>query len=146
MTVLTMQASAHFRLEPGRLADHLLAQDIEPCGIDGAHEGGFAAAITARFEDAREAGAILAPPGVEAHIYPLGYEALILAVRETQLPPTARWPLRQVATFAFDPGEVAGFGDESFEACCTALRELLRRAEALLPALAAVGAAEGHAA
>jgi hypothetical protein len=128
---------------PAALPDEPLPD--QPCRIEGAHEGGFAAAVATRFEDAQGAGAILAPPGVEAVVYPVGDE-LILAGRETEPPPTAKWPFRQVATLAFDPSEIARFGDESFEECCAALRELLQRIEALLPALAAGGFAEGHAA
>jgi len=43
---------------------------------------------------------------------------------------------------SFDVDEVARFGDETFEACCGTLRELLRRADRLLPALAAIGSHE----
>jgi hypothetical protein len=146
MTVLTMNHSTRLRLDSGRLAADLIGRGVEPCGFDNHHEGGFAAAVAARFADAWEAGAILAPPEVTAVLYPLGSRALILALRENQLPPTVRWPLRQVATVSFDVDEIACFGDESFGECCNALRELLRRAEALVPALAAMCAVEDRAA
>jgi hypothetical protein len=138
MTILTPKATGRFRLDRDRLAAHLIDRGIEPCGFDNHHEGGFAAAVADRFADAWTSGAILGPPEVTATLYPLDSDALILALRERELPPTVPWPLRQVATASFDVDEVACFGDESFGECCGALAELVRRAEVLLPALAAV--------
>ena len=146
MTLLTLNASNRFRLDPGRLAAYLIDGGIEPYGFGGQYEGGFAAAVVARFDDAWESGAILAPPGVTAVLYSLDPTTLILALRETELPPTLRWPLRQVATFSFEVDEIACFGDESFTECCSALQELLRRADALLPDLAALCSTEDEAA
>jgi hypothetical protein len=120
MTVLTMREATRFRLDSGRLAADLIERGVEPCGFDSRHQGGFAAAVAARFAEAWEAGAILAPPEVRAVLYRLDSSAMILALRETELPPTVRWPLRQVATVSFDVDEVACFGDESFGECCSA--------------------------
>jgi hypothetical protein len=138
MTVLTLKAPARFRLYRDRLAADLIERGIEPWGFDNQHPGGFAAAVASRFAEARESGAILAPVGVKVFLYPLGSNALILALREAELPPAVGWPLRQVATVSFEVDEVACFGDESFGECCRGLEELLRRAESLMPALAAV--------
>lgn len=146
MTVITMSTRTRFRLDSARFAADLIDRRIEPCGFDSRHPGGFAVAVAARFADAWDSGAILAPPGVTGSLYPLGSNALILALREEELPLSVEWPLRQVAMVSFDVDEVACFGDESYGECCSALRELLRRADRLLPALAAIGSCEQRAA
>jgi len=52
MTVLTISATARFRLDPARFGAELIGRRIEPCGFDRRHPGGFAAAVAARFADA----------------------------------------------------------------------------------------------
>jgi hypothetical protein len=145
MTVLTLRKPTSFRLDPGRLAAHSMACGA-PRGFDNRHPGGFAAAVAARFAEAWEAGAIVAPPQVRVVLYALAFDALMVAVRENDMPPGVSWPLRQVATVSFEADEVAVFGDESFAACCNALREVLRRAEDLVPALDAIAQAVDRAA
>jgi hypothetical protein len=71
-------------------------------------------------------------------VYALDPIAMIIAVRERHLPEGVKWPLRQLATFSFDVDEVACLGDERFSECCAAIRELVRRGNALLPELAAL--------
>lgn len=146
MTVITLSTPARFRLDSARFGAGLIDRGAEPCGFDNRHPGGFAVAVAARFADAWESGAILTPPGVTVSLYPLGFSALILALRENDLPRAVEWPLRQVSTVSFDVDEVACFGDESFEECCSTLRELLRRADRLLPALAAMRSCDQRAA
>lgn len=146
MTVINIRSATRFRLDPGRLAADLIGRGIEPCGFDSREEAGFAVAVAARFTQAWDSGAILAPPEVTPVLYPVGRGALILALRENDLPPSVPWPLRQISTVSFEVDEVACYGDESFGECCTALRELLRRADSLLPALRALAGAADRAA
>ncbi|HEX8959847.1 MAG TPA: hypothetical protein VF770_08495 [Solirubrobacterales bacterium] len=134
-------APQRFHLDSARLAAHLVAEEDELFGF-GEHEHGHAAAIASRFRDAEEAGAIYGPPEIEVVPYAVDHETLILAIRERELPRGLPWPLRQVATLSFEASEIASFGDASFEACRAGLAELLERANALLPHLAAIGAAE----
>jgi hypothetical protein len=146
MTVLTPTPTDCIRLDRDRFAAQLIDHGLDPGGFEIHHDCGFAAAVVERFEDAWGLGAILAPPEVTLTLYALGSDALILTLRERDLPPTVPWPLRQVATVSFDVDEVARFEDQSFDGCCRALEELTRRAEALLPALGAVRSSEGGAA
>jgi hypothetical protein len=118
----------------GRFADR---QFGEPVGIESGCEGGIATALERRFHDAREAGAISGPPGVEAIVYGLG-ASVIVAVREIELPREAPVALRQLATYAFEAKYVVDHSDESFEEACAAIEELLGRASALLPSFEAL--------
>lgn len=138
--------SAHtqerFRLDPERFASQLIASGQEMFGIDSDDDRGFAAAVSTRFDDAKQAEAILGPEELEVMVYAINPHGLIVAVRERELPSDFRLPLRQLATFSFDATEVACYGDESFEECCAAINELLDRANDLLPSFMALRAAE----
>lgn len=127
-----------FGLDAERLARFLFERGDDPFGLDRHDEEGLSGALVRRFADAAEAGAILGPPEVTAVLYPLAHDGLILALRERRFPEDVRWPLRQASTFCFEAREVACLHDESFAECCKALRELLARADRLLPALAAI--------
>lgn len=139
---LTVLSPTQFRLDRERFSKHLIDGHDERFGINSAHEEGFARAILDRFNDAGEAGAIHGPDDFEAMLYAPAIDSLLVAVRERTLPESLRWPLRQLASFSFETSEVAVFGDESFEECCAAIEELLDRANALLPSLAALREAE----
>jgi hypothetical protein len=142
MKIDITETSGRFRLDADRLARFSFEPGDEVFGLDPWHEGGPAAAVASRFADALAAGAVLAPPGVEPALYPIGRGSLVLGIREHHLPEGAGWPLRQVATLPFEVEEVACPADETFAECCAAIRELLRRAEALLPGLAAMAGTE----
>lgn len=142
MKIDITEAPGRFRLDADRLARFSFERGDEVFGLDPWHEGGPAAAVASRFADALAARAVLAPPGVEPALYPVGCGSLVLAIRERRPPEGMGWPPRQVATFSFEVGEVACPADETFAECCKAIRELLRRAEALLPALAAMAGIE----
>lgn len=138
MSNATDHETRRFGLDADRLARFLFERGEESFGIDPRDEDGFGRAIASRFADAEEAGAIDGPEGVEVVLYPVASECLIVTVRELKIPHEVPWPLRQVATLSFDPDEVACRGDETFAECCRAIRELLRRADALLPGLRAL--------
>jgi hypothetical protein len=106
-------------------------------GIDGYCEGGVAMALTRRFGDAREAGAIIGPPGVEVIVYGIE-DSLIVALREEELPIELPVAMRQLATISFETKHVLNSADQSFEEACAAIEELLARASALLPSFAAL--------
>jgi hypothetical protein len=142
MPALTPHAHRRFKLDRERFSAQLIRDREERFGFDSGDEFGFAAAIAARFEDAIRAGAILGPPDVEAAVYPIGRELLIVAVREAD----PDLPLRQLASFCFEAGEVACFGDERFGECCVGLEALLERASELLGSFIAMREAEGLAA
>jgi hypothetical protein len=127
-----------FGLDADRLARFLFERGDDVFGLDPHDEQGLSGALVRRFADAGEAGALLGPPGVTAVLYPLAHDGLILALREQRFPVDVRWPLRQVSTFCFEAREVACPHDESFAECCKALRELLARADLLLPAFSAL--------
>jgi hypothetical protein len=139
MKIDITHAPGRFRLDADRLARFSFERGDEVFGLDLLHPGGPAAALAARFADAVQAGAVLAPTGVKAVLYPVGRGSLVLAVRPRE---RASRPPRQVASFSFAVEEVACPADETFRECCEAIRELLRRAEALLPGLAAMAGAE----
>lgn len=141
MHTTTDKETRRFGLDAERLAKFLFERGDDPLGLDRHDEGGLSGAVVRRFADAEEAGAILGPPGVTAVLYPLAHDGLILALREKRFPDGVRWPLRQVSTFCFEAREVACPHDETFAECCKALRELLARADLLLPPLSAVAAA-----
>jgi hypothetical protein len=130
-----------FKLDAEPLAKLLFERTGDAFGFDQHHERGFAHAVRERFDDACDAGAILCPANIRVGLHALSPIALMVVVREREMPDTVKWPLRQLATVAFDVDEVGGYGDDSFAECCATIRELLRRADALLPALAMLGAA-----
>jgi hypothetical protein len=143
MLQTTDQETRRFGFDADRLAKFLFERGEESFGIDPCDEDGLGRAIANRFNDAEEAGAIDGPVGVRVVLYPVAEECLIVTVRERKVPHEVPWPLRQVATFSFDPEEVACRGDETFAECCRAIRELLRRADALLPGLRALAGSSG---
>lgn len=106
-------------------------------GIDVYCEGGAALALTRRFGDAREAGAISCPAGVELIVYAIE-DSLIVALREEELPIGLPVPMRQLATISFETKHVLNTADGSFEETCAAIEELLARATGLLPSFAAL--------
>jgi len=136
-----------FHLDSGRLAAHVLAEEAALFGFDCRDDIWRATAVTERFADAQAAGAIRAPEDAAVHLYPVGPRALMVAVREVPAPADyVDWPCRQVATYAFDADEIAPPGDACFETCLDGLAELLERANALLPDLHAIRAADAAAA
>jgi len=106
-------------------------------GIDGYCDGGVALALTRRFADAREAGAIRCPPGIEVIVYGIE-DSLIVALREEELPIGLPVAMRQLATISFETKHILNAADESFEEVCAAIEELLARASVLLPSFAAL--------
>lgn len=141
MVVQPTATDLRFRFNESRFAKFLLERGDVVVGIESHHEGGFCAAVASRFRDAVEGGAIDGLPGVEPIIYAVRPDSLILAVRDASLPLGSEWPLAQVASHAFEVDEVACFGDETYTECCAAIRELVRRANRLLPPLAMLAAA-----
>lgn len=143
----TTPGPERFHLDAGRLAAHVLVGEAALFGFDCRDDLGRAAAVTGRFADAQAAGAIRAPEGAAVHLYPVGPRALMVAVREVPAPADyVDWPCRQVATYSFDADEIAPPGDTRFETCLDGLVELLERANALLPDLRAIRAADAVAA
>lgn len=110
-------------------------------GIDAYREGGVAAALSHRFHDALDAGAIGGPSGVEVIVYALE-DSVIVAVREEELPFNLPAPLRQLATYSFETKYVFDPENESFEEACAAIEELLAQANALLPSFEALRGGE----
>lgn len=131
-----------FWLDATRLATNAIASEDELPGIYEEHEGGLAAAIAGRFRQAEDAGAICGPPDLEAVVYAIHGDGLIVAVRERLASAAAAGPLRQVASYSLDAGDVACPLDHSFEECCAAIVRLLEEANGLLPGLAGLRAAE----
>lgn len=126
-----------FALDRERFAAATREEYGEPEGIDSDYEGGIARALEYRFHDAREAGAIVGPPGVEVIVY--GFDdSLIVAVREVDLPRNLPVALRQLATYSFEIKYVLDHRDKSFEEACAAIEELLGKANALLPSFDAL--------
>jgi hypothetical protein len=142
MSRSTTTEPERFRLDPARLAAHVIASEDEVFGIDEEHEGGLAVAIARRFRQAEEAGAILGPARLEAVVYAIHGDTLIVAIRERDASAVAGGPLRQIASLSLDAGDVACPLDHSFEECCAAIAHLLEEASALLPCLAALRAGE----
>jgi len=138
MSDSTTTEAERFRLDPARLAAHVIASEDELSGIDEEHEGGLAAAIAGRFRQAEEAGAICGPSDVEVVVSAIHGDGLIVAVRERIPSGAAADPLRQVASYSLDAGDVACPLDHSFDECCAAITHLLVEANGLLPALAAL--------
>jgi hypothetical protein len=126
-----------FALDRERFARFLREEFDELVGIDSGCEGGIARALEYRFHDAREAGAIAGPFGVEVIVYGLD-DSVIVAVREVDLPRNLPVALRQLATYSFETKYVLDHRDESFEEACAAIEGLLARANALLPSFAAL--------
>jgi hypothetical protein len=138
MRAPTRSVHRPFRLDRERFSAHLIRENEERFGFDSGDELGFAAAIAARFDDAIRAEAVRGPVDIEAAVYPVGRDLLIVAVREVAPDP----PLRQLASFCFEAREVACFGDERFAECCVGIEALLERASELLPSFIAMREAE----
>lgn len=130
-------APARFTLDRERFERFSRQEFGELLGVESGWEGGVARALEYRFHDAREAGAILCPPGLEVIVYGLD-NSVIVAVREEE--PVSHLPvaLRQLATYSFEIKYVLNLGDESFEEACAAIEELLARANELLPSFEAL--------
>ena len=145
----TMCAHRAFKLDRERFSALLIRENEERCGVViGAAtslaqaygvELGFAAAIAARFDDAIRAEAVRGPADIEAAVYPVGRDLLIVAVREMD----PGLPQRQLASICFEAREIACFGDERFAECCVGIEALLERANELLPSFFAMREAEG---
>jgi hypothetical protein len=134
-----------FHLDSPRLAAHVLAVEGALFGFDRG-EMPPASAVADRFYTAVAAGAIGGPPDARVIVHSLDARRLIVAVREFPAPAAhVDWPCRQVATYAFDADEIAPRGDASFESSLDGLAELLERANALLPDLDAIRAADAAA-
>jgi hypothetical protein len=126
-----------FALNREKFECHLRAECGGIEGIDASFGGDIAQGLENRFHDARDAGAITGPIGVEPIVYALG-DSLIVAVREEDLPRNLAFPSRQLATYSFEAKYVVDPRDGSFEEACAAVEELLIKASALLPSFAAL--------
>ena len=124
--------SARFRLDQERLASHLIVVEESCFGINSRHRDSFAAAVAERFQNALEANAIEGPDGFSLALYTVHGDGLLAGAIVYLDSPR---PVDRDATFFFAPEEVACFGDERFDECCQALRQILRRANDLLPGL-----------
>jgi hypothetical protein len=99
---LARRASAvPFVLDRERFARATREEFGELEGIDALCEDGIGAALSRRFHDALEVGAISGPPGVEVIVYALE-DSVIVAVRDDQLPFELPVALRQLATYSFE--------------------------------------------
>lgn len=125
-----------FALDRDRFARATQDDFGELVGID-LGEAGIAWALERRFCDARDAGAIVGPPGLEVIVYGID-DSLIVAVREADLPRDLPIALRQLATYSFETKYVVDWRDQSFGEACAAIEELLTRANALLPSFRAL--------
>ncbi len=130
-------ADVPFALDRERFAATTREDFGELEGIDGYCEGGVAAALSRRFGDALEAGAISGAPGVEVIVYAIE-DSVIVAVREEELPIGLPVAMRQLATLSFETKYVFNPEDGGFEEACAAIEELLARASALLPSFEAL--------
>jgi hypothetical protein len=130
-------ALSRFTLDRERFERFSREEVGELLGIESGFEGGVARALEYRFHDAREAGAILCPPGLEVIVYGLD-DSVIVAVREEELAFHLPVALRQLATYSFEIKYVLDQDDESFEEACAAIEELLARANALRPSFEAL--------
>lgn len=130
-------APESFALDRERFAAATREDFGELEGVDGYCEGGVALALTRRFGDAREAGAISCPAGIEVIVYGIE-DSLIVALREEELPIELPVPMRQLASISFETKYVLNGVDASFEEACAAIEALLARASALLPSFAAL--------
>jgi hypothetical protein len=126
-----------FALDRERLAAATREDFGELEGIDPFCEGGVATALSRRFGDALEAGAISGPPGVEVIVYAIE-DSVIVAVREVKLPIELPMAMRQLATLSFETKYVLNSEDGSFEETRAAIEELLARATSLLPSFDAL--------
>jgi hypothetical protein len=135
--VAARAADKPFALDRDRFEHVSRTEYGSPTGIEPGFEGGIATALECRFHDARDAGAIAGPPGVEAIVYGLE-DSVIVAVREEDLPRDLPVPLRQLATCSLEVKYVFDHRDGSFEEACAAIEELLARASALLPSFDAL--------
>jgi hypothetical protein len=125
-------AAVPFALDRERFAAATREEFGELEGIDVNCEEGIGAALSHRFHDALDAGAISGPPGVEVIVYSLE-DSVIVAVCEEELRFELPVALRQLATYSFETKYVVNFDDRSFGEACAAIEELLARASALLP-------------
>jgi hypothetical protein len=126
-----------FALDRERFATATREEFGELEGIDVNCEDGIGAALSHRFHDALDAGAISGPLGVEVIVYSLE-DSVIVAVRDDQLPSELPVALRQLATYSFETKYVLNFEDRSFGEACAAIEELLARASSLLPSFEAL--------
>jgi hypothetical protein len=135
--------SERFALDSARFAAHLILSEEELLGIDEEHEGGLAVAVARRFCQAAEAEAIEGPSDLEVVVYAIHGDGLIVAVRERDnANGAAPGPLRQIASYPLEAGEVANPLDRSFDECCGAIARLLEEASGLLPILTALRSVE----
>jgi len=126
-----------FSLDRDRFSRHLRSEFGELVGLEVAFGcGDVSAAVESSFLDARDAGAILGPSGLEAVVYAYR-DSLIVAVREIELPsiPT---PLRQLATYSFEARYVVDGERRGFDGACATVEDLLERANSLLPSFRAL--------
>lgn len=130
-------APDRFALDRERFAAATREEFGELEGIDDFCEDGVAMALSRRFGDAREAGALSCPPGVEVIVYAIE-DSLIVAVREEKVPIELPVAMRQLATLSFETKYVFDHSDGSFGEACAAIEELLARATDLLPSFAAL--------
>jgi hypothetical protein len=143
MSTSTATGTERFSLDSARFAAHLILSEEELLGIDEEHEGGLAVAIARRFRQAGEAEAIEGPSDLEVVVYAIHGDGLIVAVRERgDAKVAAAGPLRQIASYSLDAGEVASPLDHSFDGCCAAIAHLLEEATRLVPTLTALRSAE----
>ena len=126
-----------FALDRERFAAASRDEFGELDGIDVDCEDGIGAALSERFHDARAAGAITGPQGVEVIVYGLE-DSLIVALREEEPPCGLPVALRQLATYSFEAKYVVDLEDRSFGEACEAIEELLQRASGLLPSYGAL--------
>lgn len=133
-----------FKLDAELFSKYLIERYEEPFGFCAHDERGFAAAVRSRFDDAVDAQAVGGPAGIQPSVYPVGSDNLILALRDSDLSLPGEAPLCQIATFSFEAGEVACYGDERFSECCEGVEALLEKATSLLPAFAALHGPRGQ--
>lgn len=134
-------ASASFKLDRALFARATRETYGELEGLDYQAEGGIAAALSQRFHDALEAGAIRGPAGIETIVYAVE-DSVIVAVREGELPRERSLPMRQLATYSIETKYVIEARDGGFNELCAGIEELLARAGALLPSLEALRVGE----
>jgi hypothetical protein len=137
-------SSEKFSLDRARLREHLESTRDGEIGLVPAEEGGLAAAVAERLHDAQDAGAIGAVENVEVVAYDHDGHVLI-ALRELKAEPGSRAYRRQVSTYLLEVDHLATRGSD-LDGCCAAVEACLERANALLPSLRLLQAAERQAA
>jgi hypothetical protein len=113
-------------------------------GIRSDLDGGLAAAIVSYFDDAHDCGAIGGIPDVQVVVYAVGFDSVLIAVRERDTDFSVAVPQRQVARWSIETSDLMEFGNDSFDEACAALEEILRLASGLLPTLRAMQLLEGQ--